>query len=153
MARRAWARAAELRRDCLELINLSVDKPAVLRGAYELLKLGGELYFADVYCDRRLPNSVTADPVLYGECLALVLCLLPPIKPAMARARNALAMAMSVTDPVSSERALERQPTASLFYQGIVRAGVNRRRSRQWCCRGTHSRWAGRGPQRSKPHF
>jgi len=51
------------------VINLSVDKPAVLRGAYELLKPGGELYFADVYCDRRLPDVVTADPVLYGECL------------------------------------------------------------------------------------
>ena len=51
------------------VINLSVDKPAVLRGAFELLKPGGELYFADVYCDRRLPDSVRADPVLYGECL------------------------------------------------------------------------------------
>ena len=52
------------------VINLSVDKLAVLRGAYELLKPGGELYFADVYCDRRLPEAVRADPVLYGECLA-----------------------------------------------------------------------------------
>src|SRR5262249_33666799 len=50
------------------VINLSVDKPAVLRGAYDLLKPGGELYFADVYCDRRLPDSVRTDPVLYGEC-------------------------------------------------------------------------------------
>jgi SAM-dependent methyltransferase len=51
------------------VINLSVDKPAVLRGAYELLKPGGELYFADVYCDRRLSDEVRADPLLYGECL------------------------------------------------------------------------------------
>jgi SAM-dependent methyltransferase len=51
------------------VINLSVDKPAVLCGAYDLLKPGGELYFADVYCDRRLPDAVRADPVLYGECL------------------------------------------------------------------------------------
>ncbi|MGZ8417228.1 MAG: methyltransferase domain-containing protein [Methyloceanibacter sp.] len=51
------------------VINLSVDKPAVLRGAYDLLKPGGELYFADVYCDRRLPDDVRADPLLYGECL------------------------------------------------------------------------------------
>src|SRR4029079_14448930 len=51
------------------VINLSIDKSAVLRGAYDLLKPGGELYFADVYCDRRLPDSVRADPVLYGECL------------------------------------------------------------------------------------
>lgn len=51
------------------VINLSVDKPAVLRGALRLLKPGGELYFSDVYCNRRLPDSVKADPVLYGECL------------------------------------------------------------------------------------
>ncbi|HUU24108.1 MAG TPA: methyltransferase domain-containing protein [Methyloceanibacter sp.] len=51
------------------VINLCVDKLAVLRGAYRLLKPGGELYFADVYCDRRLPNEIRADPLLYGECL------------------------------------------------------------------------------------
>jgi SAM-dependent methyltransferase len=51
------------------VINLSVDKPAVLRGALELLKPGGELYFADVYSDRRLPDAIRSDPVLYGECL------------------------------------------------------------------------------------
>jgi arsenite methyltransferase len=51
------------------VINLSVDKLAVLRGAFDLLKPGGELYFADVYCDRRLPDEVRADPLLYGECL------------------------------------------------------------------------------------
>ncbi len=51
------------------VINLSIDKRAVLRGAFDLLKPGGELYFADIYCDRRLPDHVRADPVLYGECL------------------------------------------------------------------------------------
>jgi SAM-dependent methyltransferase len=51
------------------VINLSVDKLAVLRGALQLLKPGGELYFADVYSDRRLPDAIRSDPVLYGECL------------------------------------------------------------------------------------
>ena len=51
------------------VINLCVDKLAVLRGAYRLLKPGGELYFADVYCDRRLSDDLRADPLLYGECL------------------------------------------------------------------------------------
>jgi len=51
------------------VINLSVDKPAVLRHANNLLKEGGELYFADVYADRRVPRDLAADPVLYGECL------------------------------------------------------------------------------------
>ncbi len=51
------------------VINLSPDKLAVLRGAYDLLKPGGEMYFADVYADRRLPEAVRKDPVLLGECL------------------------------------------------------------------------------------
>ena len=51
------------------MINLCVDKLAVLRGAFDLLKPGGELYFADVYCDRRLSDEIKADPLLYGECL------------------------------------------------------------------------------------
>jgi arsenite methyltransferase len=51
------------------VINLSVDKPAVLRGAFDLLKPGGEIYFADVYSDRRLSETIKSDPMLYGECL------------------------------------------------------------------------------------
>ncbi|MEM7397400.1 MAG: methyltransferase domain-containing protein [Pseudomonadota bacterium] len=51
------------------VINLCVDKPAVLRGAHNLLRQGGELYFSDVYCDRRLSDELRADPLLYGECL------------------------------------------------------------------------------------
>ncbi len=51
------------------VVNLSPDKDAVLRGAYRLLKPGGELYFSDVYADRRIPDAVRNDAVLYGECL------------------------------------------------------------------------------------
>lgn len=51
------------------VINLSLDKDAVLRGVHHLLKEGGEFYFSDVYADRRVPESVRNDPVLYGECL------------------------------------------------------------------------------------
>ena len=51
------------------VINLVADKAAVLREAWRLLKPGGELYFSDVYSDRRLPAALAADPVLHGECL------------------------------------------------------------------------------------
>lgn len=52
------------------VINLVRDKLAVLRAAYRLLKPGGELYFSDVYADRRVPPALLADPVLHGECLS-----------------------------------------------------------------------------------
>ncbi|MDE2428870.1 MAG: methyltransferase domain-containing protein [Burkholderiales bacterium] len=51
------------------VVNLSPDKDAVLRGVQRLLKDGGEFYFSDVYADRRVPDAVRNDPVLYGECL------------------------------------------------------------------------------------
>ncbi|CAA0096160.1 Arsenite methyltransferase [Halioglobus japonicus] len=51
------------------VVNLSPDKEAVLQGIYRLLKPGGEFYFSDVYCDRRVPEAVHNDPDLYGECL------------------------------------------------------------------------------------
>lgn len=51
------------------VVNLSTDKLAVLKGVHHLLKPGGEFYFSDVYADRRVPESVRDDPVLYGECL------------------------------------------------------------------------------------
>lgn len=52
------------------VINLSPDKQAVLEQAHRLLKPGGELYFSDVYADRRVPEELMEDPVLYGECLS-----------------------------------------------------------------------------------
>ncbi|KAI8820804.1 S-adenosyl-L-methionine-dependent methyltransferase [Fimicolochytrium jonesii] len=52
------------------VINLSPDKEAVLRGVYNALKEGGEMYFSDVYCDRRMPEALVGDKILYGECLS-----------------------------------------------------------------------------------
>ena len=52
------------------VINLVADKQAVFSAAYRLLKPGGELYFSDVYSDRRVPVPLQSDPVLHGECLS-----------------------------------------------------------------------------------
>ncbi|MGB7408374.1 MAG: methyltransferase domain-containing protein [Pontixanthobacter sp.] len=52
------------------VINLVADKQAVFSAAYRLLKPGGELYFSDVYSDRRVPVELQSDPVLHGECLS-----------------------------------------------------------------------------------
>jgi arsenite methyltransferase len=52
------------------VINLVADKGAVFAAAHKLLKAGGELYFSDVYADRRVPAHLLDDPVLHGECLS-----------------------------------------------------------------------------------
>ncbi len=52
------------------VINLVADKGAVFSAAHRLLKPGGELYFSDVYADRRVPAHLLDDPVLHGECLS-----------------------------------------------------------------------------------
>lgn len=52
------------------VLNLSPDKPAVFKEIFRVLKPGGELYFSDVFADRRVPERFHCDPVLHGECLA-----------------------------------------------------------------------------------
>jgi len=52
------------------VINLAKDKEKVLADTYRLLKPGGEMYFSDVYSDRRISKDLQNDPVLWGECLS-----------------------------------------------------------------------------------
>ncbi|KAI8319457.1 S-adenosyl-L-methionine-dependent methyltransferase [Martensiomyces pterosporus] len=52
------------------VINLSPDKPRVLKGVYESLRSGGEMHFSDIYADSQLPDSVRTHDVLLGEGLA-----------------------------------------------------------------------------------
>lgn len=51
------------------VVNLSPDKQQVLSEIFRVLKPGGELYFSDVYADRRIPEALKMEPVLLGECL------------------------------------------------------------------------------------
>lgn len=51
------------------VLNLSPAKEKVFKEIYRVLKPGGELYFSDVFSDRRIPTKLAADPVLLGECL------------------------------------------------------------------------------------
>ncbi len=51
------------------VINLSPDKESVFREIFRVLKPGGELYLSDVFSGRRVPEALTTDPVLLGECL------------------------------------------------------------------------------------
>jgi len=52
------------------VLNLAENKDKVLADAYKLLKPGGEMYFSDVYSDRRIPQHLQNDQVLWGECLS-----------------------------------------------------------------------------------
>ena len=52
------------------VLNLVPDKRRAFAEICRVLKPGGELYFSDVFIDRRLPRELLADPVLLGECLA-----------------------------------------------------------------------------------
>jgi SAM-dependent methyltransferase len=52
------------------VVNLSPDKDAVLKQVFRLLKPNGEFYFSDVYSSIRVPMSLRAQSVLWGECLS-----------------------------------------------------------------------------------
>ncbi len=52
------------------VLNLVADKQRAFAEILRVIKPGGELYFADVHADRRLPRELLDDPVLVGECLA-----------------------------------------------------------------------------------
>lgn len=52
------------------VINLCSDKKIVLKEIWRVLKEGGELYFADMYSDKRIPEVLKKDKTLWGEGLA-----------------------------------------------------------------------------------
>ncbi|KIY94416.1 arsenic (+3 oxidation state) methyltransferase [Monoraphidium neglectum] len=51
------------------VINLSPEKARCLEEVYRVLAPGGEMFFSDVYCDRRLPEAAQKHYVAVGECL------------------------------------------------------------------------------------
>ena len=51
------------------VLNLSPAKSRVFGEIMRVLKPGGELYFSDVFADRRIPANLAEDKVLLGECL------------------------------------------------------------------------------------
>lgn len=52
------------------VFNLVFDKEMVLSKIYKILKQGGEFYFSDNYSDRRIPENLKDNSLLYNECLS-----------------------------------------------------------------------------------
>ncbi len=51
------------------VINLSPKKEEVFKEIWRVLKYGGELYFSDIFADRRVPDEISNHEILRGECL------------------------------------------------------------------------------------
>jgi ubiquinone/menaquinone biosynthesis C-methylase UbiE len=51
------------------VINLSPQKEKVFSEIFRVLKLGGELYFSDVFAGRRVPIELQHDPIMKNECM------------------------------------------------------------------------------------
>lgn len=68
-------RGAGIRDDSIDIVisncvvNLSPDKRRVFEEVFRVLRPGGELYFSDVFADRRIPEEMAKDQLLRGECL------------------------------------------------------------------------------------
>lgn len=52
------------------VLNLASDKKIVFEEIERVLAPNGELYFSDVFTDRRVPTKYYKDQVLLGECLS-----------------------------------------------------------------------------------
>lgn len=51
------------------VINLSPFKKEVFKEIWRVLKRGGELYFSDIFADRRISDEISQNEILRGECL------------------------------------------------------------------------------------
>jgi SAM-dependent methyltransferase len=103
------------------VINLSPDKERVFAEIFRVLRPGGELYFSDVFADRRIPPQLAQDPVLLGECLGGALYI-EDFRRLLARAgchdyRIVSDSKLALTDP-----ALEQKAGMIGFHSQTVRA-------------------------------
>ena len=51
------------------VINLSHEKRSCIQGNLQGVEARRRAFFSDVFADRRIPESISLDPLLRGECL------------------------------------------------------------------------------------
>ncbi|XP_033109751.1 arsenite methyltransferase-like, partial [Anneissia japonica] len=52
------------------VVNLTPDKKKVLQEVFKVLKEGGEMYFSDMYAEKRIAEDLRQNKVLWGEGLS-----------------------------------------------------------------------------------
>lgn len=103
------------------VINLSPDKERVFREIFRVLKPGGELYFSDVFSDRRIPPALATDAVMLGECLGGALYD-EDFRRLMLRVGCADVRIVTSTPLLINNRELEQRAGNIRFYSRTVRA-------------------------------
>jgi arsenite methyltransferase len=106
--------------------DVNINNNNKLRACPQTLSLSpytGELFFSDVYADRRIPEALRADKVLWGECLSGALYT-EDFRRCMARVGFVDVREVSSTRMlVNSESEEIRQRTSGIvFYSKLVRA-------------------------------
>lgn len=103
------------------VLNLSPDKPRLFAEIFRVLKPGGELYFSDVFADRRIPKALAEDPVLLGECLGGAIYL-EDFRRMLAKVGCADARVVASGPLAVNNRELEAKTGNIRFFSNTVRA-------------------------------
>jgi len=103
------------------VLNLSPDKPRAFREIFRVLRPGGELYFSDVFADRRIPAPLAQDPVLLGECLGGALYL-EDFRRVMADCGCRDARVVSSTPLALTDADIARKAGSIRFFSMTIRA-------------------------------
>ena len=103
------------------VLNLSPDKPRLFAEIFRVLKPGGELYFSDVFADRRIPKHLAEDPVLLGECLGGAIYL-EDFRRMLNKVGCADARVVASGPLAVNNRELEAQTGNIRFFSNTVRA-------------------------------